>query len=139
MAKEQPLYLRLYREEPLYELARLVGYQGLPMPEAQEKIKPLIGKHGKQTMADAAERIVRIDPSTNPPTARLTDEARKACWQLLGPPPEHPEYERFHSPEPWCPPWRQPAGSPPFALPDSGDGKKATEPEATPKKRRKAT
>jgi hypothetical protein len=33
---------------------------------------------------------VRIDSTTDPPTARLTDEARRLCWQLLGPPPGHP-------------------------------------------------
>jgi hypothetical protein len=89
MPKDQPLWYRLYFHAPLYELARLVGYQGIPAPEGQEKVKELVEKYGLSTMKAAAAEIVTEDKTTNPPTVRLTEQARKLCWQLLGPPPEH--------------------------------------------------
>jgi hypothetical protein len=86
--KRQPLGVRLYFQPPLYELARMIGYGGLPAPVAKEKIRPLSEKYGREAMEAAVGEIVQIDHSTDPPTARLTETARKACWQLLGPPPE---------------------------------------------------
>src|SRR4051812_4844960 len=121
MTKEQPLAVRLYFQPPLYELARLIGYAGLPVPEAQERVKAFAEKYGKETMAKAAEEIVRIDESTSPPTARLKDEARKACHQLLGPPPEAMEA------------WQQPSlPPPPLTGPDAVEEKA----EPLPKKKR---
>jgi hypothetical protein len=86
--KDQPLCIRLYFHEPLYALARLIGYEGLPLPQLKERARPLLEKHGKEKMDRAAAELVRIDRTTDPPTARLKDEVRKLCWQLLGPPPE---------------------------------------------------
>ena len=88
MAREQPLSVRLYFHPHLYELARALGYQGLPVPAAREKLRALADKYGKAKMRAASKELVRIDPSTDPPTARLKDDVRKLCWQLLGPPPE---------------------------------------------------
>lgn len=88
MGREQPLSLRLYFQPHLYELARALGYQGLPVPAARERVRALAEKHGKERIQAASKELVRIDPSTDPPTARLRDEVRKLCWQLLGPPPE---------------------------------------------------
>src|SRR5437879_2639861 len=82
-----PLYIRLYFQAAYYELVRTIGYAGLPMPEAQQKIKPLAEKYGKEKLANIAEELVRIDGSTNPPTARLKDNVRKLSHQLLGPDP----------------------------------------------------
>jgi hypothetical protein len=88
VSKRQPLVVRLYFQPPLYELARLIGYAGLPAPAAKEKLRSLSERYGRAVMEAAVGEIVRIDRTTEPPTARLTEEARKACWQLLGPPPE---------------------------------------------------
>jgi hypothetical protein len=88
MVREQPLSLRLYFQPHLYELAQALGYRGLPVPAAKEKVRALAEKYGKQKMQAASKELVRIDPSTDPPKARLKDEVRKLCWQLLGPPPE---------------------------------------------------
>jgi hypothetical protein len=88
MRKEEPLAIRLYFQEPLYELARIVGYATLPVPEVQEKARPLLEKYGKDRMAGAAAELVDIDRSTDPPTARLKDSVRKLCRQLLGPVPK---------------------------------------------------
>src|SRR5262249_22057425 len=51
MSKEQPLSVRLYFQEPLYALARIVGYGGLPVPEVKERARPLLEKYGKERMA----------------------------------------------------------------------------------------
>jgi hypothetical protein len=88
MKKGKPLSVRLYFQPPLYELARAIGYRGLPLSEAREQMKRLVERFGREAMEAAAREVVRIDPSTDPPTARLTEAARKACGQLLGPPPE---------------------------------------------------
>ena len=87
MAREQPLSVRLYFQPHLYELARTIGYQGLPVPVAKEKVRALAERFGKEQMLAASKELIRIDPSTDPPTARLKDDVRKVCWQLLGPPP----------------------------------------------------
>jgi hypothetical protein len=86
--KEQPLWYKLYYLPQYYELARILGYEGLPAPEAVRRAKPLLEKYGKSVMDQVSRDIVQIDGRTNPPTARLRDEARKLCRQLLGPPPE---------------------------------------------------
>jgi hypothetical protein len=86
MPKRQPLWKRLYREPALFDLARAIGYDVLALEEARVRAKPLAEKYGKAVMEQASKEIVCIDTSTNPPTVRLTDEARRICWQLLGPP-----------------------------------------------------
>jgi hypothetical protein len=88
MAREQPLSVRLYFHPHLYELAQAIGYEGLPVPAAKEKVRSLTEKYGKEKMLAASKELVRIDPTTEPPTARLKEEVRRLCWQLLGPPPE---------------------------------------------------
>ena len=84
---EGPRWRRLYFEAPFFELARAVGYQGLPVPEARERIKALCERFGEPRVRAASAELIRIDTSTDPPTAQLTDEAHGLCRQLLGPPP----------------------------------------------------
>ena len=98
MLKEQPLWYKLYYLPQYHQLARILGYEGLPAPEAVRRAKPLLEKYGKAKMDQVSHDIVHIDGRTNPPTARLTDEARKLCRQLLGPPPETPAEELRRDP-----------------------------------------
>jgi hypothetical protein len=88
MRKDQPLSIRLYLHEPLYALARIVGYAGLPVPEVRERARPLLEKYGKETMNRAAGELVDFDTSTDPPMAQLKEAVRRLCRPLLGPPPE---------------------------------------------------
>ena len=88
MSRVQPLWYKLYYLPQYFELARILGYDGLPAPEAIGRARPLLEKYGKATMDQVSRDIVRLDDTTDPPTARLSDEARKLCRQLLGPPPE---------------------------------------------------
>jgi hypothetical protein len=89
LMNKDPLHLRLYFDPVYAEVARMIGYGGLPLPEAREKAEALAGRFPKTKIQAAAEAISRLDQTTNPPTMRLTDEARRLCWQLLGPPPGH--------------------------------------------------
>lgn len=88
MSRVQPLWYKLYYLPHYFELVRILGYDGLPAPEAVERARPLLEKYGKATMDQVSRDIVRLDDRTDPPTARLSAEARKLCRQLLGPPPE---------------------------------------------------
>jgi hypothetical protein len=85
-----PLLIRLYFDASLYELARIVGYQGLTLEGARERVKPLEDQYGRERMEKAANELLVIDTEEN--TVRLTDEARRCCYQLLGPAPGHPHY-----------------------------------------------
>ncbi len=88
MAKVQPLYLRLYSQPHLVALVRLVGYRGLPVPEAKEQLKHLSARYGEARMKEAAREVIQVDTTLDPPVARLNEAVRKLAWQLLGPPPE---------------------------------------------------
>src|SRR5262249_2604394 len=120
MSKEQPLWQRIYFDEVFTEVCRAIGYAGCTYREMQQRLEPLNARFDKRGVESAARYLVTYEgqfTSAPKPLAhvRLRDEVRRLCWQLLGPPPEHPDYERFKSSEPWCPPWRQPPGSAPFA------------------------
>jgi hypothetical protein len=82
----QPLWYRLYSRQPYIELARAIGWRGLPLPEARRQVKRLEEQFGRKAMEEAAE-IVAVDPSQDPPWVRLSEECRKHCGALLGPPP----------------------------------------------------
>jgi hypothetical protein len=88
MRKVQPLYLRLYNEPHLIALVRLLGYPGLPAPEARERLKPLNEQYGEERMKAAVRELVEVVAAQDQPVVRLTERARKLAWQLLGPPPE---------------------------------------------------
>jgi hypothetical protein len=84
MPKRQPLCVRLYFEPHLTEMVRLIGYHSLPVAEARQRLAPLVERYGKERVNAAIKEILEIDPSGQPPLARLTAPARKAAWQLLG-------------------------------------------------------
>jgi hypothetical protein len=96
MSREPPLVMRLYQRPPLAELARLVGYDGIQLAELQAKVEPLGAAHGKGVVQAAFDEIAYIDNTASPPVARLKVHVRPLCFQLLGPPPEHPEHRRFY-------------------------------------------
>ena len=51
-------------------------------------MQALTEKYGRTLIEEATDEIIEIDKSSDPPVARLTQEARKLSFQLLGPPPE---------------------------------------------------
>jgi hypothetical protein len=87
MAKRSPLCIRIYFEPHLTDLIRLIGYGSLPWDEARQRLAPLAAKYGKDRMEAAAQELLEVDRAGQPPMVRLCGAARKAAWQLLGPPP----------------------------------------------------
>jgi hypothetical protein len=59
----------------------------------QEHLKTIGEKYGFETVKEAAAEVAKYDPPTD--RWNLTDQARKLCWGLLGPPLESPEYASF--------------------------------------------
>jgi hypothetical protein len=93
MAKE-PLGVRLYFQAHLHELAQLVSYGGIRSSALKEKLPGLEAAHGARKVAEALSELTVTDEKAG--VVSLTPQARKACWQLLGPPPEHPGYARYY-------------------------------------------
>jgi hypothetical protein len=104
MARDS-LTMRLYRERALSEAARIIGYGGVePFAfwdqakalkiEVDGKMVPFIGdqrpSRTKHEVLMAVYDLTRADRrEQSEPRYELTAEARKACFQLLGAPPEH--------------------------------------------------
>lgn len=87
-AKRKPLYARLYFD-PLYiELARFIGYDGKPIAEAMQFVLQLEKKYGRDKVIEAREALSSAEGKQESLVVRLTAEARRLAWQLLGPPPE---------------------------------------------------
>src|ERR1043165_7251412 len=87
-AKTQtPLCVRMYFQEIYIDLVRFVGYEGKSLEEAKSFVHGLAAKHGRDKAMAASEEVVVIDQDSKPPIVRLTAEARKLAFQMLGPPP----------------------------------------------------
>lgn len=76
-----PLWEKMYCRQHFIDLVRLVGYNGLPVAEAQAKIQEL--KHDKDKLVAAVEELFTITSER----VSLKENVRKLAWQLLGPPP----------------------------------------------------
>ena len=94
--------MRLYFEPQLYELARLVNYGGVRERDLEPGIKELSGRYGQDRVAQALFELTVKDEKSGVVTLR--PHVRKLCWQLLGPPPEHPEYARYYETNKRTPP-----------------------------------
>jgi hypothetical protein len=89
MAKR--LTLVIYESAIHEAVCRTVNYVGFPFRDLAEKMAPLITVYGSKRVADAlTELVVHTGWRT-----MLNQQARKACWGLLGPPPE--KWEMFYS------------------------------------------
>ena len=89
---KENLHLRLYFDPAYTEMARAIGYAGVSLPEARKKIDTLAKRFDKEKLVTVIEEIARIEGPKDPNeegAVYLTDEAKKLCWQLLGPPPGH--------------------------------------------------
>jgi hypothetical protein len=129
VTKEQPLWHRIYYDDCYTEVVRAIGYEGCTYREMLARLEPLEKQFGKQRVHAATVHLFFYEGqfTCNPkPLAhvRLREEIRTLVWQLLGPPPEHPEYAHYHQPEPFVPSWAR-------------EPQKPAEP-AKPKKSRKA-
>ena len=121
MMRDEPLSNRLCFTPALYELARLVSYDGIWEAELQERLKPLVEKHGADAMREAVTTVTVTNETTR--LVVLKPAVRKACWQLLGPQPDHPQYQSY---------WEQRGGPPAHHQPPATPATKR--PKKQPKK-----
>lgn len=84
MAKEQPLWHRLYTVPVLTAVAKLVGYVGFPVRELAQKTSALRKEFKGYELAAAFQELLTFAGNR----VMLNEHARDLCWQLLGPPPE---------------------------------------------------
>jgi hypothetical protein len=92
---KERLDLRLYFDPAYAETAKAIGYAGLSLPAAKKKIETLAKRFPREKLVTVIEEIARIDGpngTTEEGAVYLTAETKKLCWQLLGPPPGHPDH-----------------------------------------------
>lgn len=111
MKREDPLIIRLHFQPALYELVRLVGYEGVPEAELCEAIKPLVAAHTFAKMRPAAHELTQTDEKTRLVTLR--PNVRKIAFQILGPPPERADYESYWASQGVLPPNKRKKEEPP--------------------------
>ncbi|MCI0464225.1 MAG: hypothetical protein L0Z62_45405 [Gemmataceae bacterium] len=92
MSQDLPLWHKLYFDPVYTEVARVIGYAGCCYRDLYGRLEPLYQRFGKEPVEAAVYGLVTYEGqmTCNPkPLAevRLRPEARKLCWQLLGPPP----------------------------------------------------
>ncbi len=93
--KKHPVWWLLAFSPPHVALARLVSYGGMSEISFWDEYRTLCAEHGQERMSAAVGDILVVDKTTCPALVRLSTEARKLCWQLLGPQPEHPSYDDY--------------------------------------------
>jgi hypothetical protein len=139
MQREAPLWQRIHDDPCYVEVVRAVGYGGMTYRELTELIEKLALRFSKTRVESATYHLVTFEGQTtcNPnPLAQVSLRAnvRTLAWQLLGPPPEHPEADHFKSDQPWVPPWQR------APVPPREDPKKEESPTGKPERsRRKAS
>lgn len=131
MEKEKPLWHRIYCSPVYTDIARIVNYSGITYRDLMDKLDPLRQQFGGQSVDSAVFHLATYEGDTTcnvKPLAhvRLRDEARRLCWQLLGPPPE--KLEAFNATVGGAARESDP-GSPPPAMKKR---KKTAEPSAAP-------
>lgn len=89
-SKRQPLSIRLYQDEALRTIARLIGYSGQSYPMSEEDTKRLYERFGKERITAAADELLDYDSDAKIATLKL--DVRKLCFGLLGPAPEQEDW-----------------------------------------------
>src|SRR5262245_57898942 len=112
MKNDESLAMRLYRDEVLWEVARLVGHGGIPAGEVEQRIAPLVERFGRSRVEAVLWKLTTYQAPEETAVA-LRSYVRPLCWQLLGPPPEHPERKHYDEAGPWVPPWERQAAQAP--------------------------
>ena len=85
---------RIYSDPAYAELVRTVGYAGVPYPHGQNELERLNAKYGNDKMRKATQDLIAHDETTN--RMILKPGARKRCFGLLGPAPEHEDWFYRH-------------------------------------------
>jgi hypothetical protein len=95
MTKKDPLYLRLWSDKELYELARYVSYGGRRDKELRAKCDDMREEFGKDKVMWAMVELTTKDEKSG--LTVLKPDVRKLCRGLLGPAPEDDDYQRYWS------------------------------------------
>ena len=148
-ADKTPLWERLYFRQHYVDLVRLIGYEGLPLAEAQAGIKDLGETHDKEKLVKACEDLLDVTADC----VRLKTTTRKLCFQLLGPAPEQMDAfnknpdgsprqgKQAPAPKPAVPPKEAPpprkakTEKKPLAKKSAKKASKAQEPKSEPKEK----
>lgn len=89
------LATRIYTDPVYTAAARLIGYGGCSPFEFFDAAK-LLPIYDERKFRTAMFDLTRTDRrEASPPRYEFNHDARKACWMLLGPPPEHPLFKEF--------------------------------------------
>jgi hypothetical protein len=91
--RQESLSTRLYITPAYYELARAVSYGGVRTGALKVVLEELSAKHGQGVVRKAFYELLIEDSQTGLTTLR--SYVRPLCSQLLGPPPESPDYEFY--------------------------------------------
>jgi hypothetical protein len=91
--RQESLSTRLYITPAYYELARAVSYGGVRTKALKAVLEELSQKYGAGLVRKAFYELLIEDAQTGLTTLR--SYVRKLCSQLLGPPPESPDYEFY--------------------------------------------
>jgi hypothetical protein len=89
----EPLAFRLYFQPAYYELARSVSYGGVRTPDLKPVLEELSERHGAGYVRKAFYELLVEEEQTG--MTVLRQHVRRLCSQLLGPPPESPDYESY--------------------------------------------
>jgi hypothetical protein len=89
----EPLAFRLYFQPAYYELARAVSYGGVRTPDLKPALEELSKQHGAGDVRRAFYELLVEEEQTG--LTVLRQHVRRLCSQLLGPPPESPDYESY--------------------------------------------
>jgi hypothetical protein len=90
---KQTLSDKLYFDPSYAELAKVVGYMGIPYPTWCDEHERLNAKHGEARIMAVADELIEHDSTTK--MVKLKDGVRKLCRQLLGPSPE--EWDDYYT------------------------------------------
>ena len=120
--KEKPLWQRIYQEPAFTEVARIIGYAGTTYRDLMDRVEPLKKQFGGKAIDSAiyflasfeGDRSCNVKPLAH---VSLREDARRACFQLLGFPPEYKETPTrgalgLDSPATTAPPIEKPKAEP---------------------------
>jgi hypothetical protein len=117
---------RLYSWEHYAAVARMVRYETLLYDDAKPYVEELERRYGADKVRESVADVCRTNWHEQPVTIGLRPEARKHCFQLLGPAPEQEDGFYRH---PDGTPRERPARKPPDALAWKAGERRALSPE----------
>lgn len=85
--QKEKLLQKMYFLPHWIAIIRHFGHKTIPMPQAQEEIKPIAEEFGQELVANACESLVEISSQAEKYFARLKPHVRRMAFQIIGPEP----------------------------------------------------